>query len=297
MQARCLTPQGGSGKRWDTVIHPNDPLLAHIRRCQAPTRTGSLLWCGNAAIGRVHPTVEPALDALLIREPRGFSVPSGPAIEALGIRMAEIGLYRPHDELFDVLTGPDAAPLGRIDRGALPLLGLLAQGVHVNGLVERSDGLHLWIGRRSPHKRLDPGKLDHLVAGGMTAGLTPLEAVVKEACEEASLGADLSSSAVPASLLGYAVERPEGARRDLLHCFDLFLPEDFRPVPHDGEVVSFELLPIEQALALVRDTQDFKFNVNLVLIDLFLRRGLIGGDEAHTLRAALNDGLSMALEP
>jgi len=36
-------------------------------------------------------------------------------------------------------------------------------------------------------------------------------------------------------------------------------------------------------LATVRDTDEFKFNVNLVLIDLFLREGLIVGRAAATL--------------
>ena len=40
----------------------------------------------------------------------------------------------------------------------------------------------------------------------------------------------------------------------------------------------------------MRDTDDFKFNVNLVLIDLFLRQGLIGDPAAQVLRAALDDG-------
>ena len=37
----------------------------------------------------------------------------------------------------------------------------------------------------------------------------------------------------------------------------------------------------------MRDTDDFKFNINLVLIDLFLRHGLLPSDEAAVLRAAL----------
>jgi hypothetical protein len=37
----------------------------------------------------------------------------------------------------------------------------------------------------------------------------------------------------------------------------------------------------------VTTTDDFKFNVNLVLIDLLLRFGLVAGDAAPRLRAAL----------
>ena len=68
--------------------------------------------------------------------------------------------------------------------------------------------------------------------------------------------------------------RPEGLRRDTLYCYDLELPEDFTPHATDGEVESFELWPIARALDTVLAGDGFKFNVNLVLIDLLARLGL-----------------------
>jgi hypothetical protein len=44
-------------------------------------------------------------------------------------------------------------------------------------------------------------------------------------------------------------------------------------------------------VAAVRATDEFKFNVPLVLIDLFIRMDLLPADEAAALRAAL-DGAS-----
>ena len=165
--------------------------------------------------------------------------------------------------------------LALLDRGALPSFGVMAVGVHVNGLVRRPDGLHLWIARRAANKLLDPSKLDHIVAGGVPAGLTPAETLVKEADEEAAIPASLAGLAVPVATITYAMERPEGLRRDLLHCYDLDLPGDFSPRAADGEVEAFELWPIARAVRSVRDTDAFKFNVNLVLIDLFHRLGLL----------------------
>ncbi|GBR21680.1 thiamin pyrophosphokinase [Gluconobacter japonicus NBRC 3271] len=136
-------------------------------------------------------------------------------------------------------------------------------------------------------KRLDPGKLDHLVAGGMSAGFDPHTTVIKEAKEEAGIPESLAGHAQPVSRLQYAMERPEGLRRDVLHCYDLILPRDFTPIAEDGEVESFHLLPLTDVFARVRDTDDFKFNVNLVLIDLFIRRGLFTPDEALILQNAL----------
>lgn len=184
----------------------------------------------------------------------------------------------------------DGPVLAVLDRGALPSFGVVSEGVHVNGLVHRADGLHLWIAWRSRTKHLDPGKLDHLVAGGIPAGLSPAQTLVKEAAEEAAVPEALAATAAYVGRVSYAMERPEGLRRDRLHCYDLALPDDFDPRAADGEVELFELWPIGRVLATVRDTDDFKFNVNLVLIDLFLRLELIRGPEADSLRAALEDG-------
>ena len=158
--------------------------------------------------------------------------------------------------------------------------------MHLNGLVRRADGLHLWVARRAADKRLDPGKLDHLAAGGVPAGLSPRETLAKEAAEECGLPAALAAQAREVAVISYVMERPEGLRRDRLHCYDLELPEDFVPRPVDGEVAGFELWPVARAIETARHTDDFKFNVPLVLIDLARRLGLVAGDEAARLREA-----------
>ena len=185
------------------------------------------------------------------------------------------GQCRWRGEAFDVRADPEGRVLATIDRGALPILGIEAVGVHLNGLVQGPDGLQMWIGRRSPDKKLDPGKLDHIVAGGVPAGLGAAETLVKEAGEEAGIPAALAARAVHRGVISYTMERPEGLRRDRLHCYDLMLPDSFVPYPVDGEVIDFELWPIRRVLETVRDTDDFKFNVNLVLIELFARLGFV----------------------
>ena len=132
------------------------------------------------------------------------------------------------------------------------------------------------------------------MAGGVPAGLTPRETLLKEAEEEAAIPPAWPSRRGSSRRIGYAMERPEGLRRDLLHCYDLDLPESFEPRPVDGEVARFELWPLARALEAVRDTDQFKFNVNLVLIDLFLRLGLVAGSEALALRVALDGGRASA---
>ena len=190
-------------------------------------------------------------------------------------------------EDFDVRATPDGPCLAVLDRGALPSFGVIGVGVHLNGLVRRADGTHLWVGRRAADKKLDPGKLDHLVAGGVPAGYTPKAALLKEAGEEAGLAPDLAGQARHVASFRYDMERCEGLRRDLVYAYDLELPEDFMPHPVDGEVEGFELWPLPRVFETLVSTDMFKFNVALVLVDLLLREGLIEGKAAARLRAAL----------
>ncbi|TCZ66027.1 NUDIX hydrolase [Roseicella aquatilis] len=214
------------------------------------------------------------------------------ALAAIARSLAGRGHFRLRDEPFDVRATPGGPVLAVLDRGALPAFGIRAAGVHVNGRVMRPDGLHLWVGMRSKHKTVAPGKLDNLIAGGIPAGLSAGETLVKEAGEEASVLPELAAQARPVGRVSYVMRVEEGMRRDLLHCFDLDLPEGFAPRPNDDEVERFELWPVRRVFEAVRDTDTVKFNVNLVLIDLFLREGLIDpeGAEGRALRAGLDQG-------
>ena len=265
-------------------------LSRHIAACNNAVLPGGRMpfHLDGAQVGWMLPGVAEALRPHGARPHQGgITLPAG-TLAGAARALADAGHYRWRGEAFDVRATPDGRVLAQIDRGALPAFGIRATGVHLNGLVERADGLWVWVARRAADKLLDPGKLDHIVGGGVPAGLTPWETLAKEAAEEAAIPAALIQRARPVAVLSYAMDRPEGLRRDVLHCYDLMLPETFVPQPADGEVEAFELWPLRRILDRVRDTDDFKFNVTLVLIDLGLRRGLIGGDEARRLRAALD---------
>ncbi len=221
-----------------------------------------------------------------------FVAPAAARSATLAAAAAALGA-RDRRELFDVRHTPEGAALAVLDRGAIPVFGVIGQGVHVNGLVRRADGLHVWIGWRSKTKSVAPGQLDNLVAGGTPAGLDAFECLVKEAEEEASIPADLARQAREVARISYVMQVPEGTRRDVMHVYDLDLPESFTPQPNDNEVERFELWPIGRLFAQVRDAGQVKFNVNLALVDLFLREGLI--DPGSTTGQALRQGLSRAL--
>lgn len=228
-----------------------------------------------------------------LRSPGARSEALADAVAAL---VASGLIPRLRGERYDIRAEAGSAPLATLDRSAVPAFGVRAEGVHVNGLVRRADGVHLWVAIRAADKAVDPGKLDHIVAGGIPAGLGPEETLIKEAEEEASIPGPLAATARKVATISYvtawdAPRQARGMRRDTLHVYDLELPEDFVPRPNDDEVQGFELWPLARVADAVRETDRFKFNVNLVLIDLFLRLGLIPpGPEAERLRAGLDQG-------
>lgn len=183
------------------------------------------------------------------------------------------------DEPFPVVAAFDAPPLLAMERAAVPLFGVRAYGVHMNGYVWQDDKLYMWIGHRALDKPTYPGLLDNTVAGGLPYGMSARECLVKECEEEAAIPASWARLATAVGAITYCAETAEGLRPDVQFCYDLELPEEFTPVCRDGEISRFELLPIEEVAALVRETERFKFNCNLVIIDFLVRQGLIQPEE------------------
>ncbi len=254
-----------------------DPIFRHVAACNNAVLPGDrlLLTVAGQHVGWLDPSLrDPVLAAGGMPADGGVAL-TPEQLHSVSRALADAGRFPWRGEAFDVRATPDGPVLGTIDRGALPGFGIGAVGVHLNGLVRREGEVLLWVARRAANKPLEPGKLDHLVAGGVPAGLSPWQTLEKEAEEEAGLPAALLAPARFVGTIDYAMERREGLRRDRLHCYDVDLPVDFTPEPRDGEVEAFELWPLPDALDRVRHTDEFKFNVNLVLIELFRRHGLL----------------------
>ncbi len=189
-------------------------------------------------------------------------------------------------EVFDVAPRWGEAPVFRVDRGAVPFFGVRAYGVDLNGYRRDSDGIKLWVGRRAADKRLAPNKLDNLVGGGIGSGYGAGDTLVKEADEEAGIPTHLVARAVPVGAVTYLMENEVGIRDGVLFVYDVELPADFVPHNRDGEVVEFHLLPARAIIERIRTTDDFKFDVNLVMLDFALRHGLIPIDDPEYLAVA-----------
>ncbi|MBK1641541.1 DUF4743 domain-containing protein [Chromatium okenii] len=180
-----------------------------------------------------------------------------------------------HGELYPVTASTREQARCLIDRAAAPFFGMRAFGQHLNGFVRTAHGLELWVGRRAANRRHYPNCLDHLVAGGLPAGLSLADNLRKECAEEAGMAAKLADQAVAVGAVSYCQDSARGLKPDVMYCYDLELLEDFVPRCTDGEVDSFVRMPAAEVLELVRDSDQFKLNCNLVIIDFLIRHGLI----------------------
>jgi isopentenyldiphosphate isomerase len=183
------------------------------------------------------------------------------------------------DEPYPINTSFTAQPLMQMERAAIPHFGVRAYGVHMNGFVRRKDGLHMWVARRARDKPTYPGMLDNTVAGGQPIGISLADNLVKECKEEANIPASLARQAIAVGAITYCMEAPDGLKPDVQFCYDLELPDDFTPSNTDGEIDEFFLWPIARVAETVRDTREFKFNCNLVIIDFLLRHGVLPPDD------------------
>ncbi len=206
------------------------------------------------------------------------------AVERALKRLAQEGAIKGwRGERYPVAPLAGGPMLMAMERAAIPLFGVRAYGVHMNGYVRRRDGLHLWIGRRARDKPTYPGMLDNMVAGGQPVGLGVFENLLKECREEAAIPRALARRARAVGMISYCYQEGGETKPDVMYCYDLELPPSFRPRNTDGEIDGFTLLPVAAVAGIVRDTGRFKFNCNLVIIDFLVRHGVIGPDHRDYL--------------
>ena len=274
------------------------PFRDHIARCNnydagraVPLLAGAerigLVRRDNAEALRRFPDVFSVTEDNVALVAQGDAVAISQAVDrVVDALVAEKQIPKTRNETFDVALRWGAPPLFRLDRGAVPFFGTRAYGVHLNGYRGTASELALWIGRRAPDKRVAPNKLDNLVAGGIGNGYGLVDTLVKEADEEAMIPPALIGRAVPAGAVSYRMETRLGIRDDVLFVYDLEVPADFEPKNRDGEFTGFTLMPAAAVLERIRTTSDFKFNVNLVILDFAVRHGILSPNDPEYLDVA-----------
>jgi len=286
--------------------------LRHIRSCNPPINERFIPWfIENQVVGWLRPWLVEVLQeqvaVFVVSEDRVDMAPTLDSFEARSSALAAVVEWLAARELINPPMGEayPVTPAGRqaalciMDRSAAAYFGVRAFGQHLNGFVRKADGMYMWLGRRARDRLIYPGRLDNMVAGGLPWDVSLEENLFKECAEEAGLSENVVRQAVPVGLVSYNRVAERGYRPDVLYCYDLELSPGFTPQNTDGEVESFSLLPIAEVARIVRETDEFKLNCNLVIIDFLLRHGYIEpqGDEylelAIGLRRPLGAGLSV----
>lgn len=212
-----------------------------------------------------------------------------------------------NDNIFEVLKGwrnelypvnkshPAGSEIISIERSATPLFGVVTYGIHMTAYVKQQDGsIKIWVPRRAKNKQTYGGMLDNTVAGGLSTGESPFECLVREAAEEASFSENLiRSNAKACGTISYFYVRDEraGGETGLLqpeveYLFDLEIADSVVPKPADGEVEEFYLWTVEEVQKALSKGQ-FKPNCAVVLLDFFVRHGILNSENEEHLTEIL----------
>lgn len=258
------------------------------------------LWVGEQLVGRLCAQMrERLLAEPQVFEPRGAGLALHDRLTDYRSRTQAVAEILPRlvdegeldtllGEPYPVAGAAHSVVLMELDRAAAALFGLRTFGQHLNGLVRKDGHLFMWLAKRSADRRVYPGKLDQLVAGGLPVGISAAENLLKEAWEEAGIEPGLARQAIAVGALSYNQDieygnAKKGYKYDVLYCYDLFLSQGFQPRCQDGEVESFELLPVEEVMGILSASDDFKPNCSLVVLDCLVRHGYLGPEHPDYL--------------
>ena len=198
------------------------------------------------------------------------------------------------NELYPIRAAGDGdpEPLLHIERAAARAFGITSDAVHVNGAVASDDPPRaLWIARRALNKSIDPGMRDNMIGGGIPAGLSVRETLIKEAWEEAGLSATVASRSTAGRRLRIRRIVPEGLQSEVIHVHDLVLPADVIPCNQDGEVSAFERIDVEDAIQLLERDRELvgsdpmTVDASLVTLDWLERHGFVYLPDSDACRA------------
>ena len=163
------------------------------------------------------------------------------------------------DELYsywgEIEHAPDPAEphAFALERAAFRFFGLRSHAVHINGFAP--DG-RVWCGIRSMSKATDPGRIDNLAAGGLSAGESVLDCAIRELHEEAGLDPELARQVQPAGRVVTRRRESQGWHDEALLVYNLLLPAGTVPRNLDGEVSGFLCLSPQQAMTRLGEMTD-----------------------------------------
>ncbi|EGP89433.1 uncharacterized protein MYCGRDRAFT_38554, partial [Zymoseptoria tritici IPO323] len=248
-----------------------------------PEIVSKMPWTDQFSVEHEHPRRVTILD---VSNRSDFARTITAAFQELVDTCIDRNLFRVlsgrHSEHVTILSAQYDRPVC-IERFAANLFGVTRSGAHLIAYTtSRSDEMKIWVPRRSPHLFTYPNLLDSTVAGGVKAGASPLQTVVEEANEEASLPEELVCRCARSrgvvshmGLTGKGFAGEQGlVEPNYMYVYDLELPADIVPRPHDDEVEAFHCMSVEEVqTALLAEA--FKPDSAAVMVDFLIRHGFI----------------------
>lgn len=236
---------------------------AWLARLRAQARRGPgegrvPLRVGTVQVGSVAPEVieQIGLQRLLggryqlsFAECRGTSawtLPAGDAsgaLNALAAALRDAGCCGPWRNEQLSVRGPRGEAVGTVERGAVRVLGIATDAVHLVGLT--ADGAGVWVQQRALTKAYHPGAWDTLMGGMVSARDTLTQALARETREEAGLEIGVLTDLLPGAAVWLDQPSDEGGpglghMRERIAWWSARLPGGVVPVNQDGEVARFE---------------------------------------------------------
>ncbi|KUJ11145.1 uncharacterized protein LY89DRAFT_654865 [Mollisia scopiformis] len=271
-------PLASPSEHWSSIYRfylPNDPRHHGL---MLSSTVQKMLWTDDFLVNHQARTVH--------LDPKDTSDLSKSCTTALS---KQVQVCIDAKDSFHVISGRHSEPYPivganypvSLERYASTLFGIISRGAHLTAYTQTSEGLKIWVPRRSPKLFTYPNCLDTTVAGGISLE-DPFECIVREADEEASLSEDLvRKNAVVCGCISYVgLNDARGGGEmglivpDIIYVYDLELPADIICQQNDEEVKEFTLMSIDEVKeGLARS--EFKTNSAIVMIDFFLRHGII----------------------
>lgn len=203
--------------------------------------------------GQTVGSVAPVIWDMLAKQ--GLDAPDiNTALDLAARQLHQCGLCGVWRNEFLSVRSPEGQVIGRVERGAVRVLGVATFAVHLVGLAP--DG-GIWLQQRAFDKANDPGQWDTLMGGMVAHGETTEDTLERETREEAGL----SVQGLQALRWGtpFLMTRPTedggglGQLVETIHWCVATVPAHLRPENLDGEVAGFECLDANTVARRVLD--------------------------------------------
>ena len=174
-----------------------------------------------------------------------------------------------------------------MDGCGVDLFGIINFAVHMLVYVQTKHGRRYWVPRRAKTKLSYPCMLDNTVGGSLSSGERPIDCIVRESAEEASLPEEYVRANVKScGTLAYQTSRTDdgrpGCQHQVQYLYEIELSEEIVPKPFDGEVEDFTLMALEEVQTALA-CGEFKLNCAMTWLAFLIRRGVVNAENEPNL--------------